>query len=134
MISYEKINKLTPFEDNMSQNDLLSSHITVSSIFLCVQHFTVSSSILCPTHYSVQHIIVSNKILCPHLPKGSFVSFHISMCCGRIRLRLRSTYFRIIFEKLLVHFNFNKAYSIFFYNQFFNCLSINLLYGVLITP
>ena len=39
-------------------------------------HFTVSSTLLCPTHYCVQHIIVSNKILCPHLPKGSFV--HIS--------------------------------------------------------
>ena len=57
--------------------------------------FTVSSCVLRPTHYCVQHIIVSNKILCPHLPKGSFVSFHISMCCGRIRLRLQSNFFSI---------------------------------------
>ena len=54
----------------MSQNDLLSSHITESSIL------PVSSSILCPTHYIVQHMIVCNKILCPHLPKGSFL--HLS--------------------------------------------------------
>ena len=42
----------------MSQNDLLSSHITVSSILLCpalycVQHITVSSTLLCPTKYCV---------------------------------------------------------------------------------
>src|SRR5210317_739652 len=58
MISYEKINKLTPFEVNMSQNDLLSSHITVSSTLLCpalycVQLITVSSTLLCPTKYCV---------------------------------------------------------------------------------
>ena len=52
----------------MSQNDLLSSHISMSS------------SILCPTHYCVQHIIVSNKMLCPNLPKGSFVHIsHVNM-------------------------------------------------------
>ena len=65
--------------------------ISLCAAFYCVWHFTVSSSILCPTHYCVQHIIVSNKILCPHLPKGSFFTFHISMCCGRIMLHLRST-------------------------------------------
>ena len=42
----------------MSQNDLLSSHITVSSTLLCpalycVQLITVSSTLLCPTKYCV---------------------------------------------------------------------------------
>ena len=60
----KKLTKCTTFEDNMSQNNLLSSHITVSSILLC------------PALYCVQHIIVSNNILCPHLPKVSFV--HLS--------------------------------------------------------
>ena len=53
----------------MSQNDLLSSHITVSSILLC------------PALYCVQHITVSTVAQ----------SFHVSTCCGRIMLRLRST-------------------------------------------
>ena len=75
----KKLTNDTSFEDNMSHNDILSSHITVSS------------SILFPTHCCVQHIIVSNKILRPHLPKGSLFTFHISMCCGRIMLCLRST-------------------------------------------
>ena len=84
----------------------------------------MSSSILCPTHYCVQHIIVSNKILCPHFPKGSFVSFHISMCCGRIRLRLRSTfisYFRHIYG--ITRYRFNK------YRQMFLNGETNILHG-----
>ena len=60
IIPYDKFNKGdNSFEDNTSQYDHLSSHITVSSILYCDQH-----------------IIVSNKILCPHLLKGSFV--HLS--------------------------------------------------------
>ena len=43
-------------------------------------HRVVSSTLLCPAHYCVQHIIVSNKILCPHLPKDSFVHLsHVNM-------------------------------------------------------
>ena len=66
MISYEKINKLTPFEVNLSQNDLLSSHITVSSTLLCpalycVQLITVSSTLLCPTKYCV---ILTQRVFC----------------------------------------------------------------------
>ena len=54
----KKLTKCTSFGDNMSQNNLLSSHITVSSILLCpalycVQHITVSSTLLCPTKYCV---------------------------------------------------------------------------------
>ena len=67
----------TSFKDNASQNDHLYCHIMVCSALYCVQHFTVSKTLLCPAHYCVQHIIVSSKILCPHLPKGSFVPFHI---------------------------------------------------------
>ena len=75
----------TSFEDNMSQNDLLSSHITVSSTLLCpalycVQLITVSSTLLCPTTYCVHTY-----------PKCLLFTFHISMFCGRIMLRLRST-------------------------------------------
>ena len=67
MIPYEKINKLTPFEDNMSQNDLLSSHITVSGILLCPALFSVSNTLLCPAHNCVQQNTVSTltqKFIC----------------------------------------------------------------------
>ena len=74
----------------------------MSSTLLCpalyyVQHITVSNTLLCPTLYCVQHIIVSSTLLCPTkycihtYPKGLLFSFHISTCCGRIMLRLRST-------------------------------------------
>ena len=56
----------------MSQNNLLSSHITVSSILLCpalncVRLFTVSNTLLCPAHYCVQQNTVSTltqRIFC----------------------------------------------------------------------
>ena len=67
-VPYEKFNNSdTSFEDNTSQSDNWSSHII----------------------YCVQHIILSNIILCPHLPKGSFVhlshvdmllSYHAGLC------------------------------------------------------
>ena len=43
MIPYEKFYKTsTSFEENMSQNDILSSHITVSSTILCPAYYIVS--------------------------------------------------------------------------------------------
>ena len=41
MIPYEFNKSYTCFEDNMSQNDHLSSHITVSSITPCPAHYCV---------------------------------------------------------------------------------------------
>ena len=72
---YDKFNNSdTIFEDNMSRNGHLSSHITVSSILLC------------PGLYCVRHIIVSSKILCPYLPKVHLFTFHMLhvmvVCCA----------------------------------------------------
>ena len=60
-------------------------HNTVASIFLCqalncVQHNPVSSTFLFQTKYGVRAY-----------PKMHLFTFHISMCCGRITLRLQST-------------------------------------------
>ena len=47
----------------------------------CVQNF-----LLCPAHNYVQNIIRSSKILCPRLPKGSFVHLSYANVCGCIML------------------------------------------------
>ena len=73
----------------MSQNDLLFSHITVSS------------TLLCPTKYCV-HIY----------PKGLLFTLHISMCCGRIMLRLRSTSAKILMLQQIKHKKY-KSLSMF---------------------
>ena len=55
---YEKFSNSDSFEYNTSQNDHLSSNITVSSTY-CVQHYTQSSTLLRPAHYCVQQNTVS---------------------------------------------------------------------------
>ena len=73
----------TSFEENMSLNDLLYSHITVSSIY-CVQLYILSNTLLCPAHYCVQQNTVST------LTQRVFCS-PFTFQCGRIMLRLQST-------------------------------------------
>ena len=51
----------TSFEDNAGQNGHLS-------------YYGVFSTLLCPELYCVQHIIVTSKILCPHLHKEEIES------------------------------------------------------------
>ena len=71
----------------MGQNDLLSSHITVSSILLCpalycVQLYTVSNTLLCPAHYCVQQNNVSTlsqRVFC--LP-FTFQCAAVVSCCA----------------------------------------------------
>ena len=71
--------------------------VTVLSI-IWVKMITYPVILLCPALYCVQHIIVSNKILCPKkycvhtYPKVHLFPLHMSTCCGRIMLRLRSTW------------------------------------------
>ena len=112
MLLYEKFNNSDKsFEDNKSQNDHLSSHITVSSILLCpvlycVQHYTVSSTLMCPIHYYVQQNTVSRltqRIFC-----SPFI--HILSCCGRIMLRLR-----LLFCFLFVKFFFAEIGEVLLY-------------------
>ena len=67
----------TTFQANASQNDHLSKHFTVAITYDCVKHLTMSTSLLYKTHYYVQHIIVSSKILCPNLHKGTFDHFNV---------------------------------------------------------
>ena len=44
------------------------------------------------THYCVQHITVSNTLLCQPSTRRIFIwTFLLSTCCGRIMLRLRSS-------------------------------------------
>ena len=56
------------------------SFFTVTVITMSKFIFTVSSTLLCPTKFCVHTY-----------PKGLLFTFHISTCCGRIMLRLRST-------------------------------------------
>ena len=82
----EKINKVTPVLRIIFVKMILYPVISLWQAFLlcpalyCVQHINVSSTLLCPTKYCVHTY-----------PKGLLFTFHISMCCGRIMLRLRST-------------------------------------------
>ena len=108
---YEKINKVTPvLRIIWVKMIFLSSHITV-------QHFTVSSTLLCSALYCVQHITVSSTLLCTtkncvHTdPKGLLFTFHISMCCGRIMLRLRSTSVSLWYNKFVHGITHSKIYN-----------------------
>ena len=66
MIPFEKFYKVT-----LVLRIIFYPVISPCPAIYCVQLYTVSSTILGSTHYYVQHIIVSDKILCPHLAKGS---------------------------------------------------------------
>ena len=75
---YEKFyNSDTIFEDKTSPNGHLCSHITVSSILLCL------------ALYCVQHIIVYSIILCPHFNKIHLFTFHMSRCVKKYQGDIR---------------------------------------------
>ena len=83
----KKLTKRTTFEDNMSQNNLLSSHITVSSILLCpalycVQLYTVSNTLLCPAHYCVQQHTVSTLTQSVFCSPFTFQCAAVVSCCA----------------------------------------------------
>ena len=111
----KKLTKRTTFEDNMSQNNLLSSHITVSSILLC------------PTHYCVQHIIVSNKILCPHLPKRVFCSPFTFQCAAVVSCcACEAPLFVDIEQKINIINNFKYTLLL---KKFFEFFSIKVVFA-----
>ena len=71
----------------MSQNNLLSSHITVSSILLCqalycVQLYTVSNTLLCPAHYCVQQNTVSTLTQRVFCSPFTFQRAAVVSCCA----------------------------------------------------
>ena len=71
----------------MSQNNLLSSHITVSSILLCpalycVQLYTVSNTLLCPAHYCVQQHTVSTLTQSVFCSPFTFQCAAVVSCCA----------------------------------------------------
>ena len=71
----------------MSQNDLLSSHITVSSILLCptlycVQLYTVSKTLLCPAHYCGQQNTVSTLTQMIFCSPFTFQRAAVVSCCA----------------------------------------------------
>ena len=73
------IQTMRNFEDDMSKK------FTIIQSYHRFQDFTVSYTLLCPAHNCVQ------KIMCPHLPKRSFVHLsHVDMMRS-YHARLRST-------------------------------------------